>query len=185
MSERQTERVCELRPNWVTLVGPLLLAPIGVAVFKYGRDFFTSREGVLLQNGVFGSIEPVIGPDGVKMPENSAEPAAIILLFLLFGLPLIRALILRATTSLGVDSRQIIRRRGVIARDITRIEIGEIVGVNVSQSLARAALRLWDRRCRDARRGQARDADVGPPPELRRARARLQAPPRGAIGAKP
>ena len=44
-------------------------------------------------------------------------------------------LAVRAATLLWVDEEQIIWRRGVFARKITQVEIGEIVGVNVSQSL--------------------------------------------------
>jgi hypothetical protein len=136
MSEdNQTERVYEFRPHWVVLVGPALLALAGVAAFKFGRDFFLSREGVLFTNGLFGTFEPLIGPQGVGILEKAAEPLAILFLFLLFGWPLVRAFILRAATVLGVDSQQIIWRRGIIERDITQVEIGEIVGVNVSQSL--------------------------------------------------
>ena len=129
------ERVYRFRPHWVTLLGPLLLAILGVVVFKFGRDFFSSREGGLLIEGVFGSFEPVLGRKGVTELEGYAEPVAVLGLVLLFGLPFLSAYLVRATTVLSVDSRQIIWRRGVLARDITQIEIGEIVGVNVSQTL--------------------------------------------------
>jgi uncharacterized membrane protein YdbT with pleckstrin-like domain len=135
MSEDQNERVYEFRPHWIMLVRPTLIALAGIAVYKFGRDFFSSREGVLFANGLFGTLGPLLGPQGVETLERLAQPLVILLLILVFGLPLLRAFILRATTSLGVDSRQIIWRRGIFLRDITQVEIGEIVGVNVAQSL--------------------------------------------------
>jgi len=135
MSEGETGRVYEFKPHWLTMVGPWLLALVGVAVFKFGRDFLASREGVQLANEFLRAVAPVLGPNGVKTLENVAAPAGVVLLFLIFGLPLAWAWIRRSTTILAVDGRQIIWRRGVIARDITQVEIGEIVGVNVSQSL--------------------------------------------------
>jgi len=133
MSEQ--DRIYEFRPHWVTLMSPVLLAIFGVVVFKFGRDFFLSREGQLLIDGVFGSFEPAIGRKGVEELESYAGPIAIFGLILLFGLPFLSAYLVRATTVLSVDPRQIIWRRGVLIRDVTQIEIGEIVGVNVSQTL--------------------------------------------------
>ncbi len=52
----------------------------------------------------------------------------------MFGLPLFWALAVRAATILRVDGQQIIWRRGVFARDITQVEIGEVVGVNVYET---------------------------------------------------
>ncbi len=135
MTEQETERVWAFRAHWVTLLYPLLIALVGVAIFKFGRDFFVSRKGELFASDMLRALEPAIGAENVHALEKYAEPASIVVLALLFGLPLAKAWIVRATTSLGVDGRQILYRRGVIARDITQIEIGEIVGVNVSESL--------------------------------------------------
>ncbi|HMK89133.1 MAG TPA: PH domain-containing protein [Methylocystis sp.] len=143
MSDGET-RVHEFRQHWVTLLGPFLLLLAGLAIFKYGRDFFLSREGRLLLSGLFGTFEPMLGPQGVKTLEEIAEPVVIIFLILVFALPFVSAYVVRATTRLGVDSHQIIWRRGVFARDITQIEIGEIVGVNVSQTLLGRLLNFGD-----------------------------------------
>jgi uncharacterized membrane protein YdbT with pleckstrin-like domain len=135
MTERDATRIWEFRPHWVTLLRPFSIALIGVVIFKFGSDFFASRQGAAFSSDILRGLKPAIGPRGVTALESYAEPLSILLLTLLFGLPLLKAWILRATTCLAVDDRQILWRRGIIARDITQIEIGEIVGVNVYESV--------------------------------------------------
>ena len=135
MTERDAARTWEFRPHWVTLVPPLSIALIGVIVFKFGRDFLVSHEGIAFANDLLRALEPAIGREAVAALEKYAEPGSILILALLFGSPLLKAWIVRATIRLAVDDRQILFRRGVIARDITQIEIGEIVGVNVYESV--------------------------------------------------
>lgn len=135
MTEQDAARIWEFRPHWVTLLRPLLIALVGVVIYIFGHDFLASRQGVAFVNGIVRALEPAIGPRGVAALESYAEPGAIVILALLFGLPLLKAWIVRGTTCLAVDDRQILWRRGIIARDITQIEISEIVGVNVYESL--------------------------------------------------
>ena len=135
MTERDAARTWEFRPHWVMLVRPFLIAVIGVIIFKFGRDFLVSHKGVAFTNDMLRALEPAIGPEAVAALEKYAEPGSILILALLFGAPLLKTWIVRATTCLAVDDRQIVFRRGIIARDITQIEIGEIVGVNVNESV--------------------------------------------------
>jgi PH (Pleckstrin Homology) domain-containing protein len=135
MTERDAARTWEFRPHWGTLVPSILIALIGVIFFKLGRDFLVSRQGVAFANDMLRALEPAIGPEGVAALEEYAEPGSILILALLFGAPLLKAWVVRATTCLAVDDRQILFRRGIIARDITQVEIGEIVGVNVYESV--------------------------------------------------
>jgi len=135
MAQRDAARTWEFRPHWVALVRPFLIALIGVIVFVLGRDFMVSREGAAFANHMFRVLEPAIGPQAVAALEKYAEPGSIFILALLFGLPLLKAWIARATTRLAVDDRQVLFQRGAIARDVTQIEIGEIVAVNVYQSV--------------------------------------------------
>ena len=132
--EDDTDGAWEFKPHWVTLARPTLLALLGLALYKFGRDFAQSRAGMLEIDRLLRGIEPVIGVDGVKQLVKFAEPASIGVVVLVFGLPLFWALAVRAATILRVDGQQIIWRRGVFARDITQVEIGEVVGVNVYET---------------------------------------------------
>ena len=133
--QRNAARTWEFRRHWGTLVPSFLIALIGVIIFKFGRDFMVSREGVAFASDILRVLEPAIGPQAVAALEKYAEPGSILILALLFGAPLLKAWVLRATTCLAVDDRQVLFRRGTIARNITQVEIGEIVGVNVYQSV--------------------------------------------------
>ncbi len=135
MTDRDATRVWEFRPHWVVLVRPLLFALIGVAIFIFGRQFATSRHGESLIDEFIRAAQPLLGEDGTRTLLKSAEPLSIALLALFFGLPLLGALIRRASTSITVDGWQIIFRRGILARAITQVEIGEVVGVNVTQTV--------------------------------------------------
>ena len=132
--EYDTDRVWDFKPHWVTLARPILLALLGLGLYKFGRDFAQSRAGMLETDRLLRGIEPMIGADGVKQLVKFAEPASIGVVVLVFGLPLFWALAVRAATILRVDGQQIIWRRGVFARDITQVEIGEVVGVNVYET---------------------------------------------------
>ena len=129
-----TDGVWDFKPHWVTLARPILLALLGLGLYKFGRDFAQSRAGMLETDRLLRGIEPMIGADGVKQLVKFAEPASIGVVVLVFGLPLFWALAVRAATILRVDGQQIIWRRGVFARDITQVEIGEVVGVNVYET---------------------------------------------------
>ncbi len=132
--EDDTDGVWEFKPHWVTLARPILLALLGLALYKFGRDFVESRAGMLEIDRLLREIEPMIGVDGVKQLLKFAEPASMGAVVLVFGLPLFWALAVRAATILRVDGQQIIWQRGVFARDITQVEIGEVVGVNVYET---------------------------------------------------
>lgn len=117
ITQRDAARTWEFKPHWVTLVPPFLIALIGVIIFKFGRDFMVSREGAAFANDILRVLEPAIGPEAVAAS------------------PLLKAWIVRATTRLAVDDRQVRFGRGAIARVVTQVEIGEIVAVNVYQSV--------------------------------------------------
>lgn len=133
--EDDADAVWEFRPHWVTLTRPCLIALLGLALYKFGRDFAESRTGAVEIDRLLREIaEPMLGADGVKTALKFAQPASIAAIAFIFGSPLLWALIVRATTILRVDNQQTIWRRGVFARDITQLEIGEVVGVNVYET---------------------------------------------------
>jgi hypothetical protein len=132
--EDDTDGDWKFKPHWVTLARPILFALLGLALYKFGRDYAHTRAGMLEIDRLLRGIEPVIGADGVTHLVRFFEPTSIGGVILLFGLPLLWALAVRAATLLRVDSQQIIWRRGVFARDITQVEIGEVVGVNVYET---------------------------------------------------
>jgi hypothetical protein len=102
----------KFKPHWVTLVVPFLFALIGVIIFKFARDFMVSREGVAFANDILRALESVIGPEAVAALKKYAELGSILILALLFGPPLLKAWLVRATTRLAVDDRQILFQRG-------------------------------------------------------------------------
>ncbi len=133
--DENVDGVWEFKPHWVTLGRPFLFALLGLALFKFGRDFVDSRAGATEIDRLLREVaEPVMGANGVKQLLKYAMPASIGLVVVAFELPLLWALAVRVTTILRVDGRQIIWQRGVFARDITQIEIGEVVGVNVYET---------------------------------------------------
>ncbi|MGA8171815.1 MAG: PH domain-containing protein [Methylocystis sp.] len=139
MSSRNDEygadETWNFKPHWVTLLRPSLFALVGVALYKFGRDFAESRVGSAEIGRILREVvEPSLGALGVKRLLEYAQPASIGAVVLLFGLPLFWALVVRGATILRVDSRQIIWQRGVFARAITQVEIGEVVGVNVYET---------------------------------------------------
>jgi len=139
MNDRQEsvadDRIWDFRPHWLMLVRPSILAFVGLALFKYGRDYALSRSGGVEVERFLRALEPLIGGAGLRALREWGEFACLLALLLFFGTPLLWALAVRATTVLRVDGRQIVWRRGVFARAITQIEIGELVGVNVYESL--------------------------------------------------
>ena len=135
MTQRDAARTWEFKPHWVTLLLPFLIALIGVIIFEFAREFMVSREGAAFANDILRVLEPAIGPEAVAALEKYAERGSILILALLFGSPLLKAWIVRATTRLAVDDRQVLFGRGAIARVVTQVEIGEIVAVNVYQSV--------------------------------------------------
>ena len=52
------------------------------------------------------------------------------------GWPLIWALAVNATTIIEIDERQIVFSAGVFARQIRQVEIREMVGINVLESMS-------------------------------------------------
>ena len=80
--EYDTDRVWDFKPHWVTLARPILLALLGLGLYKFGRDFAQSRAGMLETDRLLRGIEPMIGADGVKQLVKFAEPASIGLSFL-------------------------------------------------------------------------------------------------------
>ncbi len=139
MSDRNREDdadgVWEFTPHWLTLVRPGLLALAGLALYKLGHDFVESRAGAVEIGRLLREfVEPALGAARIKQALEYAQPASIGVVAFVFGLPLLWALVVRATTILRVDGQQIIWQRGVFARDITQLEIGEVVGVNVYET---------------------------------------------------
>ncbi len=132
--ERETPSFWEFKRHWVTLVRPVFIALLGVVIYKYGHDFANSRAGAHELDEFLRGIESIIGVGGANWLLKAGTPVAIGVLTILFGFPLAWALAVRATTLLDVDNQQILWRRGVFAQTVTQIEIGEVVGVNVSQT---------------------------------------------------
>jgi len=111
-----------------------MIALVGLVLIRFGLDFARSRAGALEIDRLPREIATIVG---VTPPLEFAPSASFLLgllLAFLFLAPLLWALAVRATTILRVDDRQIIWRRGVFARDITQLEIGEVVGVNVYET---------------------------------------------------
>jgi hypothetical protein len=133
--DRATVRIWDFRLHWLMLVQPCVTALIGLALYKYGHDFAQSRAGARDVDELLRDLEPALGPNGLRNLRDWAEPASLLVVLLVFGSPLLWALAVRATTILRVDGPQILWQRGVFARRITQVEIGEIVGVNVDESL--------------------------------------------------
>jgi hypothetical protein len=135
MTDRGADGPWEFKPHWLTLFGPAVRAIIGVVLYKFARDFFTSSQGEALLGPGLLQLGQTFGAPVVRTIERFAEPVGVGFLLLFFILPLGWAWLVRETTQFSVDHRQIIWRRGVIARAITQVEIGEIVGVNVYESI--------------------------------------------------
>ena len=75
--QRDTPNFWEFKRHWVTLVRPVLIALLGVLIYKYGHDFANSRAGAHEMDEFLRGIEPYIGVGGVNWLLKAGTPVAV------------------------------------------------------------------------------------------------------------
>ena len=115
------------KPHWIMLAKPLLIAFAGVVMLRFFReclpDYSRFIDDAFLRAG--------LGYENISAAATAVQFAIVALIFW----PLIKALVVRATSRLELYDDQIVWRRGVFSRFVEEIEIAEIVGVNLFESI--------------------------------------------------
>jgi uncharacterized membrane protein YdbT with pleckstrin-like domain len=124
------------RRHWVTLVQPIMIAAIGLGLLKISTEFYQSAVGIGFIAAVLRQIGSAVGPEGQYWAWQGLAPLVICAIVWICGWPLIWALAVNATTIIEIDERQIVFCAGVFARQIRQVEIREIVGINVLESMS-------------------------------------------------
>ena len=128
------------RRHWVTLVQPMMIAAIGLGLLKISTEFYHSAVGIRFVVAALREIGSAVGPVGQHWAWQGLAPLVICVIVWICGWPLVWALAVNATTIIEVDERQIVFCAGVFARQIRQVEIREIVGINVFESMTGRAL---------------------------------------------
>jgi uncharacterized membrane protein YdbT with pleckstrin-like domain len=128
------------RRHWVTLVQPMMIAAIGLGLLEISTEFYHSAVGIGFIVAALREIGSAVGPVGQYWAWQGLAPLVICAIVWICGWPLIWALAVNATTIIEVDERQIVFCAGVFARQIRQVEIREIVGINVFESMTGRAL---------------------------------------------
>jgi uncharacterized membrane protein YdbT with pleckstrin-like domain len=81
-------------------------------------------------------IGSAVGPVAQYWAWQGLAPLVICVIVWICGWPLVWALAVNATTIIEVDERQIVFCAGVFARQIRQVEIREIVGISVLESMS-------------------------------------------------
>lgn len=115
------------KPHWIMLAKPLLIAFAGVVVLRF------LREGVPEYGRIIDDAFLRAGLGYENIPAAAAAVQFAIVALILS--PLIKALAVRATSRLELYDDQIVWRRGVFNRYVEEIEIAEIVGINLFESI--------------------------------------------------
>ena len=124
------------RRHWVTLVQPMMIAAIGLGLLKISTEFYHSAVGIGFIAAVLRQIGSAVGPEGQYWAWQGVAPLVICAIVWICGWPLIWALAVNATTIIEIDERQIVFSAGVFARQIRQVEIREMVGINVLESMS-------------------------------------------------
>jgi hypothetical protein len=124
------------RRHWVTLVQPMMIAAIGLGLLKISTEFYHSAVGIGFIAAVLRQIGSAVGPEGQYWAWQGVAPLVICAIVWISGWPLIWALAVNATTIIEIDERQIVFCAGVFARQIRQVEIREMVGINVLESMS-------------------------------------------------
>ncbi len=124
------------RRHWVTLVQPMMIAAIGLGLLKISTEFYHSAVGIGFIAAVLRQIGSAVGPEGQYWAWQGVAPLVICAIVWICGWPLIWALAVNATTIIEIDERQIVFCAGVFARQIRQVEIREMVGINVLESMS-------------------------------------------------
>jgi hypothetical protein len=124
------------RRHWMTLVQPAMIAAIGLGLLKISAEFYHSAAGIGFIAAVLRQIGSAVGPVGQYWAWQGLAPLVICAIVWSCGWPSVWALAINATTTIEVDERQIVFRAGVFARQIRQVEIREIVGINVLESMS-------------------------------------------------
>ena len=124
------------RRHWVTLVQPAMVAAIGLGLLKISAEFYHSAVGIRFIVAALREIGSAVGPVGQFWAWQGLAPLVICAIVWTCGWPLVWALAVNATTIIEVDERQIVFRAGVFARQIRQVEIREIVGIDVLESMS-------------------------------------------------
>ncbi len=115
------------KPHWIMLAKPLLIAFAGVVMLRFFREWQPSYwrfiDDAFLRAGM--------GHENIPAALAAVQLGIVVLIFW----PLIKALAVRATSRLELYDDQIVWRRGVFNRYVEEIEIAEIVGVNLFESI--------------------------------------------------
>ncbi len=128
------------RRHWVTLVQPMMIAAIGLGLLKISTEFYHSPVGIRFIVAALREIGSAVGPVAEYRAWQGLAPIVICAIVWTCGRPLVWALAVNATTIIEVDECQIVFCAGVFARQIRQVEIREIVGINVFESVTGRAL---------------------------------------------
>ena len=133
------------KPHWLMLVRPLLIAFAGVVMLRFLREWLPDYSRFI--DDAF--LRAGLGYENISAAGIAVQLAIVALIFW----PLIKALAVRATSRLELYDDQIVWRRGVFNRYVEEIEIAEIVGINLFESITGRIFRfstvLIDTRGRD------------------------------------
>jgi uncharacterized membrane protein YdbT with pleckstrin-like domain len=124
------------RRHWVTLVQPMMIAAIGLGLLKISTEFYHSAVGIRFVVAALREIGSAVGPVDQHWAWQGLAPLVICVIVWICGWPLVWALAVNATTIIEVDERQIVFCAGVFARQIRQVEIREIVGISVLESMS-------------------------------------------------
>jgi hypothetical protein len=124
------------RRHWVTLVQPIMIAAIVLGLLKISTEFYHSAVGIGFIAAVLRQIGSAVGREGQYWAWQGLAPLVICVIVWTCGWPLIWALAVNATTIIEIDERQIVFCAGVFARQIRQVEIREIVGIIVLESMS-------------------------------------------------
>jgi uncharacterized membrane protein YdbT with pleckstrin-like domain len=124
------------RRHWVTLVQPMMIAAIGLGLLRISTEFYHSAVGIRFIVAALREIGSAVGPVAEYWAWQGLAPIVICAIVWTCGRPLVWALAVNATTTIEVDERQIVFCAGVFARQIRQVEIREIVGINVLESMS-------------------------------------------------
>ncbi len=124
------------RRHWVTLVQPMMIAAIGLGLLKISTEFYHSAVGIKFIVAALREIGTAVGPVAQYWAWQGLAPLVICATVWTCDWPLVWALAVNATSIIEIDEPQIVFCAGVFARQIRQVEIREIVGINVFESMS-------------------------------------------------
>jgi uncharacterized membrane protein YdbT with pleckstrin-like domain len=115
------------KPHWIMLAKPLLIAFAGVVMLRIFREGLQDYSRFIYD----AFLRAGLGYENISAALAAVQLGIVALIFW----PLIKARAVRATWRFELCDEQIVWRHGVFNRYVEEIEIAEIVGVNLFESI--------------------------------------------------